>query len=93
MVNKTLATLAIASDKLTRDDVLTLNDALQHNKTLKFLRLAEKVAKTVDKRILPCNWQSVAHLDQHNEFYGFQNKSTQNTTCISTCHTVHMVSN
>ena len=72
MVNKLLTTLDIASDKLTRDDVFTLNDTLQHNKTLKFLDLTEEVAKTVDKHILPCDWQSAAHLDQHNEFMAFR---------------------
>ena len=60
MVNNTLTNLTLNSSKLTRDNVVTLNDALQHNSTLKFLGLLE-VPQMIDKRITAAHnwpWQS-----------------------------------
>ena len=56
MVNNTLTNLTLISSKLTRDNVLTLSDALQCNSTLECLDLL-KVPQMIDKRIMVArNW-------------------------------------
>ena len=81
MVNKALTKLELASDKLTKDDVFTLSDALQHNSTLAFLCLTEEVTKTIDEHIVPCRWEATAHLYQQNEFYGTQIMPLKSAKC------------
>ena len=96
MVNKALTKLELASDKLTKDDVFTLSDALQHNSTLAFLCLTEEVTKTIDERIVPCHWEATAHLYQQNEFYGTQIMPLKSAKCksasISICQSIRTVS-
>ena len=50
-VNDTLTELEIFTPELTKDDVYTLSDALQKNKTLERLYLRPNVAEIIDPRI------------------------------------------
>ena len=54
-VNNTLTLLEILTDNLTQDDIITLSNALQGNKTLEYLRLhRQAIAKAfiIDRRML-----------------------------------------
>ena len=49
--DSTLTELEIFTPELTKDDVYTLSDALQKNKTLERLYLRPNVAEIIDPRI------------------------------------------
>ena len=52
-VNNTLTALEILTDNLTQDDIITLSNALQGNKTLQYLHLhPQAIAEALDRRML-----------------------------------------